>query len=363
MGFKIKINNIGVAKICNWNDIESDFLKDVNRLTIIVDELYKDLNGDIQKLNVIKSLKSLKEIQVISKNPKNIKYSDIVLKNIQIPITAMLLDDFENKGRSDVNLEGLGYNSVYIPPEYSQWGAKPQKYGLPSNYVYFFENDLNGENMAILENEIEKWHRIPELTLVDKVVLVSNYLQSNMQYVQGEVSYAQGKKYIAKGIKESDYGAYNSVYTMLKYHIGNCQAFAKITMIMLNNPKMNVNCRIMVAPAHTYNIIYDGDKSYGLDTTWGVTRNPNKVKRNLRATEFYDGYVLFGQEELEEMNKPEDYHTPKLPLKSSLEPIKFSREELKKSREKLERYGIEFHYPNNIYVQQELDEDQELDEI
>ena len=108
MGFKIKINNIGVAKICNWNDIESDFLKDVNRLTIIVDELYKDLNGDIQKLNVIKSLKSLKEIQVISKNPKNIKYLDIVLKNIQIPITAMLLDDFENKGRSDVNLEGLG---------------------------------------------------------------------------------------------------------------------------------------------------------------------------------------------------------------------------------------------------------------
>lgn len=82
MGFKIKINNIGVAKICNWNDIESDFLKDVNRLTIIVDELYKDLNGDIQKLNVIKSLKSLKEIQVISKNPKNIKYLDIVLKNI-----------------------------------------------------------------------------------------------------------------------------------------------------------------------------------------------------------------------------------------------------------------------------------------
>ena len=53
MGFKIKINNIGVAKICNWNDIESDFLKDVNRLTIIVDELYKDLNGDIQKLMLL----------------------------------------------------------------------------------------------------------------------------------------------------------------------------------------------------------------------------------------------------------------------------------------------------------------------
>ena len=66
--------------------------------------------------------------------------------------------------------------------------------------------------MEILEKEIDDWlEKIPDLTLVDKVLLVSNYLQRNMQYVQGEVSYAKGKKYIAKGIQEKDFGAYNSI--------------------------------------------------------------------------------------------------------------------------------------------------------
>lgn len=139
---------------------------------------------------------------------------------------------------------------------------------------------------------------------------------------------------------------------MLKHHIGHCQAFSKIAMMMLNNPKMNVNCRIMFGPGHVYNIIYIDGQAYGLDGTWGVTRNPNRVTGNLKATEFCDEFILFGQKELEEMNQPVDHHTPELPLKMPLQMTQFPREEIKKSREKLERYGIEFTYPAITYVEQ-----------
>lgn len=353
MGAKINIRYQSVTKTCNWDKINAEDLKNVNFLTIYVDEMDKDIKESVRKIEILKSLSNLKSIQIRSKNPKYIIYFDTLLKELSVSKTALLIDDFKNKDRSDINFKGLNYEEIGVPPEYSQWGIQFKHYMFPTGSILVHdESDFVKENMDILEKEIDEWLKIPDLTLVDKVVLVANYLQRNMQYVEGEVSYAKGKKYIAKGILESNYGSYRSITTMLKYHIGHCQAFSKIAMLMLNNPKMNVNCRLMGAPGHAYNIIYDDEKAYGLDTTWGVTRNPNRVEGNLKATEFYDEFVLFGQNELEKMNHPVDYHTPELPLKIPLQTSQIPREEIRKSREKLERYGIEFIYPETTYVEQ-----------
>lgn len=352
MGLEIHIRSKSIAKICNWDEINVENLKDVNNLVIYVDKINKEAEEDIRKIGILKSLSTLKNIQIRSKNPKYITYFDTLLKEISVSKTALLIDDFENKDRSDINFKGLNYEEIGVPPEYSQWGIQFEHYMVPAGSIWVHEDDFVKQNMEILEKEIDEWVKIPNLTLVDKVVLVANYLQRNMQYVQGEVSYAKGKKYIAKGIQESDYGSYESAATMLKYHIGHCQAFSKIAMLMLNNPKMNVNCRLMGAPGHAYNIIYGDEKAYGFDATWGVTRNPNRVEGNLKATEFFDRFVLFGQKELEEMNQPVDHHTPNLPLKMPLQTTQLSREEIRKSRKKLERYGIEFTYPAITYVEQ-----------
>lgn len=352
MGAEIRMRYQSVTKTCNWDEINAEDLKNVNYLTIYVDEMDKDIKESVRKIEILKSLSNLKSIQIRSKKPKYITYFDTLLKELSVSKTALLIDDFKNKDRSNIIFEGLNYEKIGVPPEYSQWGIQFKHYRVPIDSIVVNEDDFEKQNMDILEKEIDEWVKIPDLTLVDKVVLVANYLQRNMQYVEGEVSDAKGKKYIAKGILESNYGNYRSVTTMLKYHIGHCQAFSKIAMLMLNNPKMNVNCRLMGAPGHAYNIIYDDEKAYGLDTTLGVTRNPNRVEGNLKATEFYDEFVLFGQKELQEMNQPVDHHTPELPLKIPLQTTQLSREEIRKSREKLERYGIEFIYPEITYVEQ-----------
>ena len=193
MGFKIRPKNVTVAKTCNWNEINAEDLKNVNHLTIYVDDVEKDVKESIKKIEILKSLLKLKSIYVRTKNPKYIEYFDTLLKDFSIPKNAILLDDFENKDRSDINFYGLNYEEIAVPPEYSQWGIQLKHYMQPSNYIWIYEDDFDKQNMEILEKEIDEWVKIPDLTLVDKVVLVSNYLQRNMQYVQGEVSYAKGK--------------------------------------------------------------------------------------------------------------------------------------------------------------------------
>lgn len=347
-----------IAKSCNWNELNYEILKNVEHLTIIVDELKKDVEGDIEKIKILKSLAKLQSIRIMSREPRNIEYLDTLMKDIKIRKTACLLDDFENKDRSDFDFEKMDYEKVFIPLEYCQWGIKTHKFVGPNSKSFCcYDNELSKEDLKKIDNQIDEWLKIPNLTLVDKVILVSNYLQENMQFVEGKISKSRNKKYIAKDLKnEKDFG--NSAQ-LLNKHIGHCEAFSKIALLMLNNPKMNVNCRLMFAPGHFYNIIYDGEKAYGLDTTWGVTRNPNRVEGNLKAKEFYDGYVLFGQKELDEMNKPSDHHTPLSPLKVPLQLTQFPREEIKKSIEKLKQYGIAFTYPEKVYVNQvEVDESQ-----
>ncbi len=368
------------TRFCNWNNITEEIteekLKDTATLLIQVDSIDKDDKESIRKkVEILKKSLSpqlspnLKEIQVRARNPEYIKYLSSILKEAidsptsspKVELSALLIDDFENKDRSNIELDGLVYDNIEVPPEYSQWGIKSEHYKVPANPEIVSinlsgldSNDFSKENMELVEKEIDEWlEKIPDLTPVDKIVLVANYLQKNMQYVQGQNSHAAGKTYRAEGIHEGDYGSFSSASTMLKHHIGHCQAFSKIAMLMLNNPKMNVNCRLMGGPCHVYNVIYIDGKAYGLDTTWGVTRNPNRVSGNLKATEFFDGFILFGTKELEKMDTPNKSHAPTaLPLKLPLQPEQFPREELKKSREKLEKYGIEFTYPPITYVKQ-----------
>ena len=83
-----------------------------------------------------------------------------------------------------------------------------QSFGLPLEkeipYMNYNEEDYelfnNSQNILKVNSEvsfpdlknsdryIDEWLKIPNLTLVDKVILVSNYLQENMQFVEGKIS-------------------------------------------------------------------------------------------------------------------------------------------------------------------------------
>ncbi len=350
------------VKTLNWDEVNREALEDVNDLIIVINDIQRDIEGDLEKIELLKSLSGLIQITIKSKDVGILKYFDTLLREIEKPKYAVLLDDFENHDRTNIDFDDTNFKVVSVPPEYSQWGMRKQNFeseGANGTCFLLSEDDCSKENMSILDQEIDKWMQIPDLTDVDKVVLVANFLQRNVQYVSGEVSEAKGKKYIAKGMVERDF---QSVTTLLNHHVGQCCAFSKVAMLMLNNPKMNVNCRAMTAPGHYYNIIYIGDEAYGLDMTWGVTRNPHRVRGNLKATEFCGDFLFFGQKELEEMNQPADHHTPLLPLRNQLQPSQLPREEIIRSREKLERYGINFSYPHITYVKQ-TEESEIQDEI
>ena len=75
-------------------------------------------------------------------------------------------------------------------------------------------------------------------------------------------------------------------------------------MLMLNNPKMNVNCRIASTFDHSFCTIYDNESGelYCVDPTWCISRNPNRFAETLKASKFCDEYLMIGKDKLATMS-------------------------------------------------------------
>ena len=127
----------------------------------------------------------------------------------------------------------------------------------------------------------------------------------------------------------------------MKYGIGQCQAIAKLTTLLLNNPRMNVNCRIARTGGngHSFNIVsLEDGQQYIIDNTWCITRNPNRHETYLRTKSFSDCNLLIGERQI----SGDSHH--KHNLDGNIAEDEFSRDEIQKSIRKLEELGISFEY-------------------
>ena len=350
--------SLRIPEYIDWSTFN---IKDINSAQVIiyVHDLKRDIPGDIEKVNLLRSMKNLQGITINSNDFSVGIYMSEILREVKVKKEFNLLDDFQNKDRKDIESTKLTEGTILrtIPNSYIQWGCKKKNL----NYGFIRMGDCmmmqidsadsssvypSNETFEKINNIINEFNKIPDLTLVDKVVLVCNYIQQNVQFVSGKVSNAIDGEYICEEYTYEKYGGTNSVDNVIVDKIGKCNCISRTMMLMLNNPIMNVNCRIMNSLGHAYCSIFDNEteKLYCVDPTWGITRSPNKFEGTLKASKFSYEFILIGQDKLKNL----DYHDTQNVTQKEIEEESLSRELIKESIEKLKRYGIKFEYPKVI---------------
>lgn len=359
----ITITKVNKPFYIDWSEFE---ITDPNASDVIIyaHDLEKDTKKDIEKAEALRKMVNLQRLTICSEDFNVAIYLSEVLKEISTFKDFHLIDDFKNLNRENVSPEKLtkGSRLVSIPNSYIQWGAKKKNLnygyhkveGIPvvlrdtADFTasYPSENALNEINKIV-----DGFCQIPDLTLIDKVVLVSNYLQRHVQFVSGKISEAADGKYVCEDYSYEKYGGIDSVDNVLFDKIGKCNCISRTMMLMLNNPKMNVNCRIASTLDHSFCSIYDDETGnlYCIDPTWCISRNPNRFNQTLKASQFSDEYLLIGKDKLSTM----DHHDNANILQQEFAEIGVDRALIQQSIEKLKTYGIKFEYPEEISLKSE----------
>ncbi len=354
----LKIKNLNIPEYIDWNSFT---IKDMNSTNVIIfaHDLKRDINSDLEKLKILKQMPNLQFITVNSDDFNVGIYMGELLRDLPLIKDFHLLDDFQNRDRSYIQANALpkGMRFRSIPNSYIQWGAnkKNLNYGFQKiNNVPVVQFDTadttpyypSKEALEEIDRIITDFSKIPNLTFIDKVVLVANYLQQNVQFVSGKVSHTVDGNYECEGYSYEKYGGIDSVNNVIFDKIGKCNCISRAMMLMLNNPKMNVNCRIANSPGHSYCSVYD-DKTgelYCVDPTWCISRNPNRFKDTLKASSFSDEFILIGQDKLSTM----DFHNTSNVLPKIFSQKSIDRKLILQSIEKLKGFGISFDYPMDI---------------
>ena len=358
---EFKTVKVNIPEYIDWNNFS---IKDMNNsdVVIYVKDLKKDVKGDISKLNILKQMPNLSSIKLVSSDFNVGIYMGELLKDFTFKKSFDLLDDYKNQDRSYVQSSSLpkGFTLSSIPNSYIQWGANRKNLNLGNirvNNVIMADthdgadrsyNYPSEEAFAEINRTIDEFCKIPNLTLIDKVVFVANYLQQNVQFVAGKISHAIDGNYECENFSFEKYGGVDKIDNVLFDKIGKCNCISRTMMLMLNNPKMNVNCRIAddTHAGHAYCSIYDEEtgKLYCADPTWCISRNSNRFTDTLKASKFSDEYLLIGQDKLSTM----DYHNTSNILPRNFTEKSIDRDLIKQSVEKLKGYGISFDYPMDI---------------
>lgn len=299
---------INEYKLSNLNSLRDDELKNNITKTIYIESI-DELNKNI---DLIKKLFSFGYNQFYSKDYNVLKYMNDVFDE---GLDLSLLDDFENKDRSYINIDSFEKSSLIIPLSYVLWTNGEKE--IRNHQVMYSANmhpweeigtsPIKKDDLKRIKDEVyflnEKCKNLDE---VEKTIIVSDYLQDRVQYIDaGNVSISKDGMYITKGrpVTVNDVG---NISNVLFNKFGVCRGISSTMTILLNNPLLNVNIRDVKGSNHAWNVIKIKDKYYYLDNTWNITRNSNKYHESLKAKSFSSEYLLFGENKALEI----DHHIP-----------------------------------------------------
>lgn len=127
----------------------------------------------------------------------------------------------------------------------------------------------------------------------DKVLLVSDYIQSQTQYIDGYESVSSQETFITPDFPKSDeYGKKSGlVETIINNNNGVCMGIANASTLLLNNPQMDVEVESVYGSSHVWNKVLIDGKYYYFDNTWSITRNENLSAEGLIALSFTRKYL------------------------------------------------------------------------
>lgn len=370
---KIKINgDVETSYYCNWSNlnIKIDLKKFNGNIIINFDSISDNIEEELIKVKEILSIEKLNKITFTSEKYECAKIISKLFEKVNVRKRFELINDFQIRNRNEIDFSVLTFDEVVIPYDYYMYIKNKKgitEYGyryVNNNGVVTYDSSrdsvlsLTGIDYKIEQvlDEIFSGIDINELTEVDKSVLISNWLQKNIQFLEGKESKVGDKVFICDD--------YNEIYdlenplTLLDKHIGVCAAFSKVSLFLLTHPKVGCICNLVPVSGHLFFIQDIYNHKYAIDNTWCVTRNKKHYvdefgNESLKAMAFNDEYLLFGQEKIEESEDIKKYHTANSYLGNfNISLSDFSRDIIKKSVEKLTQLGVEFYYDiNPMYMQ------------
>lgn len=255
----------------------------------------------------LKIINSKKYEKFIAKDFSTLQYIESIIPD-KSNIFLELLDDFQNKDRSYINAKAFVKTELILPITYILWNPTLndiQKISSIYNKTSFggfapFGADFITKEEVKIINEIAanlgfKWQDLSDL---DKLILLSSYLQNRVQYVdENNVSYASTGTYItSSGAINPTLKMVNNPINVILNKYGICGGIANATTLLLNNCYVNINAHTLLGESHFWNLVKIEDKYYFHDNTWAITRNKNRYPESLKAHSFSQDYLLFGQE-------------------------------------------------------------------
>lgn len=278
--------------ISNYIDIifnnQKESIKDYSIISLSEDMLFLNMQP---LLDIIKKHKvTIRCLDYIS-----LKYLDSILKE---PITNMviLIDDSKRINREYIDITSLKNIKPIVPLDYLIWGLKFngiintycfKKYlNFSKRYIYtsFNSNEkLSLVNLKKIYKEIEKLSKMNPHNDIEKVYLVSDYLQSQVSY------YDSSDTQRISGLVE----------TILNKKAGLCIGIASLTTLLLNNEIMNVETESVAGSNHAWNKVGMENGSYYVDNTWSITRGANSISRRF-TKDFNNEFLLTGNNNSEQ---------------------------------------------------------------
>ena len=199
-----------------------------------------------------------------------------------------LIDDNKQIDRSYIDTTKLNNIKLIIPNTYAMWNIKFNDKLYCYQYLYnnmAIENDtfsgyydketlIEVERIASMIKDFDD-----NLTDVEKIILISNYLQKYCTY---------------KDDRNIDPKELGDSKTALFKGIGICRTFADATTLLSNNPYLNLKVRDVRSENHVWNIIELNGKYYQIDNSRAISNGLYTDKENLRTDKFNKEYLLFG---------------------------------------------------------------------
>ena len=277
-----------------FDDIKIDLVKDEDYI-LLDDTIFNDFDKFIDIIH------NNKNVSFMTYDFEIVKFINESLDNhIYNPIS--LIDDGQLKDRSYIRKSDYSkINRFGIPLSDTMWNPEFDSY----IYTHFAFKD-NGEptdlpyvDKVFWMEYLSKINRdlddLKDLGEFNNIFQVSSYIQDKIQYVGDNVVTIDGFDYIfSNDQSHSIIRNASKLSSLLNDRYGTCTGISAYTMLLLNNPKLKVNCRILYNRSHAWNFVYYNGSLYLSDNALNIISGD--IDDNLMNKSFNSKYVLFGQD-------------------------------------------------------------------
>lgn len=304
------VNFSELVKIEKNNNLNNIFYTNSN---IFID----DMECLKENLDIIKFLIEKRPFNSIScPSVEILKVIGEELKDIEVSL--QLSDDYRSIDRSYIDLSNYDVKEIELPLAYLMWNPK-----LPQNIHYhvteinnYFSginsvNSMTKDQLLKFKNIIDSFKdKLQGKDDIYKILFISNYIQNKCQFIyEGSCTQASDGDYVLVNDDDTSKTLKKNVdnpYILISEGFGKCGSYAGATTLLMDNPVLNINTRVVRVPGHFFNVVKVDGKYYYLDNSWSVARNSDRYPESLKARSFDSKYLLFGNDMASEIG----HHIP-----------------------------------------------------